>query len=192
MGSGEHGQLGNGRTGEHIATGSKTMFDIHSEPSKLWSIYFKIDRPYVRSTRKRPWRERNHSHFLRASAFHCNGQRWVSRFFFWWLNVITPTVPTASFMYGVTTVIVVLASEISRTFWFRRLFPRHVFKPASAIVNSRLTTEILVRRTQWSYPCKHYRCWTFQFRSCRPAKDVLDGRQGTSSRLRTWGYYWYH
>ncbi|KAL5513720.1 hypothetical protein ACEPAH_4120 [Sanghuangporus vaninii] len=32
VGSGEHGQLGNGRTGEHIATGNKTMYDIHSQP----------------------------------------------------------------------------------------------------------------------------------------------------------------
>ncbi|KAI5116931.1 hypothetical protein M0805_005564 [Coniferiporia weirii] len=32
VGSGEHGQLGNGRTGEHIATGNKSMFDVYSEP----------------------------------------------------------------------------------------------------------------------------------------------------------------
>ncbi|EJC99702.1 RCC1/BLIP-II [Fomitiporia mediterranea MF3/22] len=32
LGSGEHGQLGNGRTGEHIATGNKTMFDVFSTP----------------------------------------------------------------------------------------------------------------------------------------------------------------
>ncbi|KAI9455036.1 RCC1/BLIP-II [Russula earlei] len=31
-GSGEKGQLGNGRTGEHIATGNRTAFDIESEP----------------------------------------------------------------------------------------------------------------------------------------------------------------
>ncbi|KAF8264509.1 regulator of chromosome condensation 1/beta-lactamase-inhibitor protein II [Lactarius quietus] len=31
-GSGEKGQLGNGRTGEHIATGNRTGFDIESEP----------------------------------------------------------------------------------------------------------------------------------------------------------------
>ena len=33
-GSGEKGQLGNGRTGEHIATGNRTGFDIESEPSE--------------------------------------------------------------------------------------------------------------------------------------------------------------
>ncbi|EIM79311.1 RCC1/BLIP-II [Stereum hirsutum FP-91666 SS1] len=32
MGSGEKGQLGNGRTGEYIATGNKTAFDVESEP----------------------------------------------------------------------------------------------------------------------------------------------------------------
>ncbi|KAI0057641.1 RCC1/BLIP-II [Artomyces pyxidatus] len=31
-GSGEKGQLGNGRTGEHIATGNRTAFDIEPEP----------------------------------------------------------------------------------------------------------------------------------------------------------------
>ncbi|TFY60833.1 hypothetical protein EVG20_g7279, partial [Dentipellis fragilis] len=31
-GSGEKGQLGNGRTGEYIATGNKTAYDIESEP----------------------------------------------------------------------------------------------------------------------------------------------------------------
>ena len=35
LGSGEHGQLGNGRTGEHIATGNKTQFDVHSSPGKI-------------------------------------------------------------------------------------------------------------------------------------------------------------
>ena len=35
LGSAEHGQLGNGRTGETIATGNKTTFDSHAEPSKL-------------------------------------------------------------------------------------------------------------------------------------------------------------
>ena len=32
FGSGEKGQLGNGRTGEHITTGNKTGFDSQSEP----------------------------------------------------------------------------------------------------------------------------------------------------------------
>ncbi|KAG6332897.1 hypothetical protein ID866_6193 [Astraeus odoratus] len=32
FGSGEKGQLGNGRTGEHITTGNKTAFDIEPEP----------------------------------------------------------------------------------------------------------------------------------------------------------------
>jgi len=35
-GSGEKGQLGNGRTGEHIATGNRTGFDIESEPSEIF------------------------------------------------------------------------------------------------------------------------------------------------------------
>jgi hypothetical protein len=33
-GSGEKGQLGVGRTGEHIATGNKTAFDVEPEPSE--------------------------------------------------------------------------------------------------------------------------------------------------------------
>ncbi|KAG2143761.1 regulator of chromosome condensation 1/beta-lactamase-inhibitor protein II [Suillus bovinus] len=32
FGSGEKGQLGNGRTGEHIITGNKTAFDVETEP----------------------------------------------------------------------------------------------------------------------------------------------------------------
>jgi hypothetical protein len=34
FGSGEKGQLGNGRTGEHITTGNKTGYDIEPSPSK--------------------------------------------------------------------------------------------------------------------------------------------------------------
>ena len=34
FGSGEHGQLGNGRTGEHIITGNKTAYDVHNDPSE--------------------------------------------------------------------------------------------------------------------------------------------------------------
>ena len=34
FGSGEKGQLGNGRTGEHIITGNKTAYDVHSDPSQ--------------------------------------------------------------------------------------------------------------------------------------------------------------
>jgi alpha-tubulin suppressor-like RCC1 family protein len=34
FGSGEKGQLGNGRTGEHIITGNKTAFDVISDPSE--------------------------------------------------------------------------------------------------------------------------------------------------------------
>ncbi|KZT36865.1 RCC1/BLIP-II protein [Sistotremastrum suecicum HHB10207 ss-3] len=32
FGSAEKGQLGNGKTGEHIATGNKILFDLHSDP----------------------------------------------------------------------------------------------------------------------------------------------------------------
>jgi hypothetical protein len=32
FGSGEHGQLGNGRTGEHITTGNKNAFDVEAHP----------------------------------------------------------------------------------------------------------------------------------------------------------------
>ena len=34
FGSAEKGQLGNGKTGEHIVTGGKTVFDYEWEPSK--------------------------------------------------------------------------------------------------------------------------------------------------------------
>ena len=34
FGSAEAGQLGNGRTGEHIATGNKLVYDIHHDPSE--------------------------------------------------------------------------------------------------------------------------------------------------------------
>ncbi|KAH9988564.1 regulator of chromosome condensation 1/beta-lactamase-inhibitor protein II [Russula vinacea] len=37
-GSGEKGQLGNGRTGEHIATGNRTGFDIESEPIPVMGL----------------------------------------------------------------------------------------------------------------------------------------------------------
>jgi hypothetical protein len=43
FGSGEKGQLGNGRTGEHIVTGNKTAFDIETQPSSVrlhsWPIF---------------------------------------------------------------------------------------------------------------------------------------------------------
>ena len=35
MGSGERGQLGNGRTGEHIVTSGRTVFDSEDKPSTL-------------------------------------------------------------------------------------------------------------------------------------------------------------
>ncbi|THG93459.1 hypothetical protein EW145_g8369, partial [Phellinidium pouzarii] len=42
LGSGEHGQLGNGRTGEHIATGNKIMFDVYSEPVLVKGLEGKV------------------------------------------------------------------------------------------------------------------------------------------------------
>ena len=38
FGSGEHGQLGNGRTGEHIITGNKTAYDVHNDPSESHTL----------------------------------------------------------------------------------------------------------------------------------------------------------
>ena len=35
FGSAEKGQLGNGKTGEHIVTGGKTVFDSEWKPSEL-------------------------------------------------------------------------------------------------------------------------------------------------------------
>jgi hypothetical protein len=35
FGSGEKGQLGNGRTGEHIVTSGRAVFDIENDPSTL-------------------------------------------------------------------------------------------------------------------------------------------------------------
>lgn len=35
FGSAEKGQLGNGKTGEHIVTGGKVVFDAEWEPSEL-------------------------------------------------------------------------------------------------------------------------------------------------------------
>jgi alpha-tubulin suppressor-like RCC1 family protein len=32
VGSGEHGQLGNGKTGEHIVSAGKTAFDVKDSP----------------------------------------------------------------------------------------------------------------------------------------------------------------
>lgn len=34
FGSAEKGQLGNGKTGEHIVTGGKLVYDAESEPCK--------------------------------------------------------------------------------------------------------------------------------------------------------------
>lgn len=44
LGSGEHGQLGNGRTGEHIVTSSKSTFDAYSEPCEYHGMSY---RPYI-------------------------------------------------------------------------------------------------------------------------------------------------
>ena len=40
FGSGEHGQLGNGRTGEHIITGNKTAYDVHNDPSESYGVSY--------------------------------------------------------------------------------------------------------------------------------------------------------
>ncbi|KAF8521621.1 regulator of chromosome condensation 1/beta-lactamase-inhibitor protein II [Hysterangium stoloniferum] len=42
FGSGEHGQLGNGRTGEHITAGNKTGYDVHSDPVPVKGLTGKI------------------------------------------------------------------------------------------------------------------------------------------------------
>ena len=38
MGSGEHGQLGNGRTGEHIVTSGQTVFDFEDKLGMSFSF----------------------------------------------------------------------------------------------------------------------------------------------------------
>ena len=38
MGSGERGQLGNGRTGEHIVTSGRTVFDSEDKPGMSFSF----------------------------------------------------------------------------------------------------------------------------------------------------------
>ena len=40
FGSAEVGQLGNGRTGEHISTGNKTAFDVEYEPSAYFGATY--------------------------------------------------------------------------------------------------------------------------------------------------------
>lgn len=60
FGSGEHGQLGNGRTGEHIITGNKTAYDVHNDPSESFvaprcnelplNVYIYPQSPLRRST----------------------------------------------------------------------------------------------------------------------------------------------
>jgi hypothetical protein len=37
FGSGEKGQLGRGRTGEHIVSAGKTGFDVEAEPGAYWA-----------------------------------------------------------------------------------------------------------------------------------------------------------
>ena len=55
FGSGEHGQLGNGRTGEHIITGNKTAYDVHNDPSESSMVPRRSELPsmhiFVRSRR---------------------------------------------------------------------------------------------------------------------------------------------
>ena len=41
MGSGERGQLGNGRTGEHIVTSGRTVFDSEDKPGTSLSHLLK-------------------------------------------------------------------------------------------------------------------------------------------------------
>jgi len=43
FGSGEKGQLGNGRTGEHITTGNKSAYDIEPEPGCVVFFLFQYD-----------------------------------------------------------------------------------------------------------------------------------------------------
>jgi hypothetical protein len=37
FGSGEKGQLGRGRTGEHIVSAGKTGFDVEADPGAYWA-----------------------------------------------------------------------------------------------------------------------------------------------------------
>jgi hypothetical protein len=53
FGSGEKGQLGNGKTGERIITGNKLAFDIVSQPSMSFFVlppFFQLSFIQLRST----------------------------------------------------------------------------------------------------------------------------------------------
>ena len=70
-GSGEKGQLGNGRTGEHIATGNRTGFDVESEPSESVQICLRLDaHDDCTSFRQGFGRKEDRTNRLRAAAQH--------------------------------------------------------------------------------------------------------------------------
>lgn len=74
FGSGEHGQLGNGRTGEHIVSAGKTAFDVEYEPSEFRMLLY--PRPVTLGTVspcERSGRQENHTYSLRATTQYSHG-----------------------------------------------------------------------------------------------------------------------
>jgi hypothetical protein len=75
FGSGEHGQLGNGRTGEHIITGNKTAYDVHNDPSESFIVPRSKGLPSmhisVRSRRQSARRKACYTNSLRPTTLNC-------------------------------------------------------------------------------------------------------------------------
>ena len=76
FGSGEHGQLGNGRTGEHIITGNKTACDVHSDPSESRIVPFDKGllsmHAFVLSRSQSARRKAHHPNSLWFATFNCS------------------------------------------------------------------------------------------------------------------------
>lgn len=82
FGSAEKGQLGNGRTGEHIVSSGKVVFDAEWEPCQYSSPPFYTVLPFIPSSvpsvGPAPRREEDHPGRVRATAQCCAERRRVS------------------------------------------------------------------------------------------------------------------
>jgi hypothetical protein len=90
FGSGEKGQLGNGRTGEHIVTGNKTAFDIEPQPSYVCLCLSQpLSLTFARSFRERVGKQKNNSDCMWSATQSSSGRGRVSISILGMLSLLT-------------------------------------------------------------------------------------------------------
>lgn len=119
FGSGQYGQLGNGRTGEHIVSAGKSGFDIKDEPGPLVFIASFCTRSrFMVSARQRPRGQEDRPNIVRTAAQRRTRRRRVRAYSSDNLHFLTIFLVLST--SGDTMAIAVSALAISRTYSCQR------------------------------------------------------------------------